>query len=100
MIALPNECYYQIFNNLRCNDDYYRDLFSCILVNRHWCRVAIPILWSEPEQHFKDEIIIRTFLLTLNTEEQALLIPFKNILPNGQKPLFEYTSYITSIPGT
>ncbi|RIB16495.1 hypothetical protein C2G38_2189825 [Gigaspora rosea] len=40
--------------------------------------------------------LIKTFLLTLNTEEQALLIPFKNVLPNGPKPLFEYIKSINN----
>ncbi|CAG8731455.1 800_t:CDS:2, partial [Ambispora leptoticha] len=33
----------------------------------------------------------------LNAEEQALLIPFKIVLPNYPRPLFEYESYTTSI---
>ncbi|KAF0536908.1 hypothetical protein F8M41_008844 [Gigaspora margarita] len=33
----------------------------------------------------------------LNAEKQALLIPFKIVLPNHPKPLFKYTSYITSV---
>ncbi|RIB14773.1 hypothetical protein C2G38_2094908, partial [Gigaspora rosea] len=37
------------------------------------------------------------FLLTLNAKEQALLIPFEITLPSQRKPLFEYTSYITSV---
>ncbi|KAF0525702.1 f-box domain-containing protein [Gigaspora margarita] len=92
MITLPNECYYAIFNNL-CHD--YKNLFSCALVNRHWCRVIIPILWSKPK--LKNIKLIRIFLLTLNVNEQALLIPFKITLPSHPKPLFEYTNYITSI---
>src|SRR5260364_52237 len=94
MITLPNECYYIIFNNLRNN---YKNLFSCALVNRQWCRIIIPILWSEPTHHFEDIRLIRIFLLTLNAEEQGLLIPFKITLPSFPKPLFEYTSYITSV---
>ncbi|KAF0562530.1 f-box domain-containing protein [Gigaspora margarita] len=94
MIALPNECYYQIFNNPRLN---HKNLFSCALVNRQWCRVIIPILWSEPKRHFKDIRLIRIFLLTLNSEEQDLLISFKINFPNYPKPLFEYTNYITSV---
>ncbi|KAF0562529.1 f-box domain-containing protein [Gigaspora margarita] len=96
MITLPNECYYQIFSNHWYYDhNYHRDLFSCSLVNRHWCKVIMPILWTVAGQHFNNIKLIRTLLLTLNAEEQTLLIPFKNILPNGPKPLFEYTSYIT-----
>ncbi|RIB22759.1 hypothetical protein C2G38_948854 [Gigaspora rosea] len=63
MITLPIECYCIIFNNLRYN---YKDLFSCILVNRQWCRIIIPILWSNPKNHFKNIKLIEIFLLTLN----------------------------------
>ncbi|KAF0488406.1 f-box domain-containing protein [Gigaspora margarita] len=94
MITLPNECYYEIFNNLRQD---YKNLFSCALVNRQWCRIVIPILWCEPGHHFKDIRLIRIFLLTLNAEEQAQMIPFKIALPSHPKPIFEYTSHITSI---
>ncbi|KAF0496471.1 f-box domain-containing protein [Gigaspora margarita] len=94
MIPLPNECYHIIFNNFRSD---YKNLFSYALVNRQWCRIVIPILWNDPNHHFKDKRLIKIFLLTLNAEEQALLIPFKITLPNQSKPLFEYTSYITSV---
>ncbi|KAF0525701.1 f-box domain-containing protein [Gigaspora margarita] len=92
MKTLPLECYYIIFYNLHHD---YKNLFSCALVNRHWCRVIIPILWSKP--NLKDMRLIRIFLLTLNVNEQALLVPFKITLPDHPKPLFEYTNYITSI---
>src|SRR5260363_203695 len=92
MITLPLDCYDIIFNNLRHN---YKNLFSCALVNRQWCRIIMPILWSEPKKHFKNIKLIRIFLLTLNSEEQAPLIPFKLNLPSYPRPLFEYTSYIT-----
>ncbi|RIB06810.1 hypothetical protein C2G38_2216148 [Gigaspora rosea] len=92
MITLPNECYYTIFNNFHHD---YKNLISCALVNRHWCRVIIPILWSKPD--LKDIRVIKIFLLMLNVNEQALLIPFKITFPSHPKLLFEYTNYITSI---
>ncbi|RIB07718.1 hypothetical protein C2G38_2213586 [Gigaspora rosea] len=94
MIALPVENYYTIFYNLQYD---YNALFSCALVNRQWCRIIIPILWSEPRHHFKDPRLMRILLLTLNIEEQTSLILFNITFPNQKKPLFEYTSYITSI---
>ncbi|RIB11647.1 hypothetical protein C2G38_92683 [Gigaspora rosea] len=39
-------------------------------------------------------------ILVLNAKEQAQLIPLKIILPNDPKPLFDYTTYITSIDDT
>ncbi|KAF0429115.1 f-box domain-containing protein [Gigaspora margarita] len=94
MITLPNECYYPIFNNLQ---DNYKNLLSCALVNRQWCRIIIPILWSNAKDHLNDMRLIKIFLLMLNTKEQALLIPFNIILPSHPVPLFKYASYITSI---
>ncbi|KAF0550186.1 hypothetical protein F8M41_024932 [Gigaspora margarita] len=75
----------------------YKNLFSCALVNRYWCRIIIPILWNEPGYYFKDIRLIKILLLTLNAEEQTLLIPFKISLPSYSKPLFEYTRYITTV---
>ncbi|KAF0488033.1 hypothetical protein F8M41_022427 [Gigaspora margarita] len=94
MNTLPNECYDMIFNNFQYE---YNDLFSCALVNRQWCRIIIPILWRDPYFKLEDIRFIRTLLLTLNVEEQTLLIPFNITLPSYSKPLFEYTCYITSI---
>ncbi|KAF0522456.1 hypothetical protein F8M41_015559 [Gigaspora margarita] len=96
MITLPNECYYEIFNNLQ-HIRNFKNLFSCALVNRQWCRITIPILWSNPRHHFFDIRLIEILLLTLNAEEQAQLDPFKITFPSHPKPLFEYTSYITSV---
>ncbi|KAF0528463.1 f-box domain-containing protein [Gigaspora margarita] len=94
MISLPTECLFTIFDNLQTD---YESLFSCLLVNREWCRIIVPILWSEPTIHFSDIRLIKIFLLMLNAKEQALLIPFKINLPNYQKLLFDYTSYTVSI---
>ncbi|KAF0474128.1 hypothetical protein F8M41_024752 [Gigaspora margarita] len=88
MIALPNVCLIEIFNKLK---DYYRFLFSCLLVNRLWCRNVIPILWSDP--NFRDKRIIKICLLSLNTEEKVPLIQFK-ILPSNDQNLFLITLLI------
>ncbi|CAG8774874.1 13038_t:CDS:1, partial [Acaulospora morrowiae] len=40
---LPSECLEEIFKYL--HDDLV-SLHSCALVNRSWCRIAIPLLWS------------------------------------------------------
>ncbi|KAF0545014.1 protein NLRC3-like [Gigaspora margarita] len=94
MIKLPNECYYMIFNNFQNNS---KSLFSCALVNRQWCRIIIPILWSEPEYHFKDIRLIKILLLMLKVEEKALLVPYKINFQRHTNPLFEYTNYIKSV---
>ncbi|KAF0522455.1 f-box domain-containing protein [Gigaspora margarita] len=91
-IAIPSECLLEIFEYL---DRKY--LFSCLLVNRQWCRYIVPILWSRIDELSINKNFIRTCLLLLNTEEQASLIPFNIMFPNDPKPLFEYTKYITHL---
>ncbi|KAF0450259.1 f-box domain-containing protein [Gigaspora margarita] len=93
MIALPNECFSDIF--IKLSDDN-KSLFSCLLVNRQWCRNAVQILWSGPIP-LKNRKFIKTCLSTLNDEEQAPLKSFGLVLSNNIKPLFEYTTYITTI---
>ncbi|PKY51333.1 hypothetical protein RhiirA4_407346, partial [Rhizophagus irregularis] len=45
MSQLTEDCLRIIFIELK-NDSNF--LYSCILVNRYWCRIAIPILWKNP----------------------------------------------------
>ncbi|KAF0434400.1 RNI-like protein [Gigaspora margarita] len=88
---LPDECLLEIFNNLQEGS-----LFSCLLVNRHCCIINVPLLWKTAGNYLSKRSLIETCLLSLNTEEQAL-IPSQVILPNHPKPSFEYTNFITSI---
>ncbi|KAF0519708.1 hypothetical protein F8M41_016463 [Gigaspora margarita] len=92
MNKLPNECLFEILNNLETGP-----LFSCLLVNRLWCRIVVPILWTTADDYLHDERLIRTCLLLLNAEERQLLSPFEIALPNDLTPLFEYAVYITYI---
>src|SRR3954470_5135672 len=86
-----------IVQNLRNN---FNTLYSLALVNRFWCRLAIPLLWEDPFSikyqehptfHFLD-----IYFLFLNDSDKSKL---KNIIlyeidSNLQKPLFNYPSLI------
>jgi hypothetical protein len=89
-----------IIQNLHNN---INTLYSLALVNRFWCRLAIPLLWEDPFSikyqkkfsfHFLD-----TYFLFLNDCDKSKL---KEIISyefdsNLQKPLFNYPSLIKSI---
>src|SRR4051812_27515373 len=63
-----------ILRNLR-ND--FKSLHSCVLVNRLWCRIAIPLLWETPfsinfdnqNSHFLD-----IYLSSLQDDDKATLM--------------------------
>ncbi|CAG8464926.1 11141_t:CDS:2 [Ambispora gerdemannii] len=47
---------------------YIRDLqtlFSCLLVNRQWCRTVIPILWRDPFEKGPSPTIIQLYVRSL-----------------------------------
>jgi hypothetical protein len=72
-------------------------LHSCILVNRLWCRLAIPLLWKDPfsikfprNHHF-----IEIYLHNLNEDDKKKLndyVTHNDLLPS--KTLFNYPSFI------
>ena len=51
----------------------FSTLYSCIFVNRLWCRLAIPLLWenpfSNPSQNYD---FIRIYLYNLNDDDDKI----------------------------
>ncbi|CAB5205677.1 unnamed protein product [Rhizophagus irregularis] len=73
-------------------------LYSCILVNRLWCRLAIPLLWEDPfsipTQHYR---CIETYLCFLNEDSKAKFneyIIIDNLLLSNSTLLFNYPNFI------
>src|ERR1051325_8569937 len=98
MNKLNHDCLTLIFEVL------YSDkisLYSCLLVNRLWCKTAVPILWRNPweiitkpfsnfEKFEKARIFINTILLHLPEESRILLKNQKIDRPRRQNPLLNY----------
>ncbi|CAG8568007.1 867_t:CDS:2 [Rhizophagus irregularis] len=65
---LPIECISHIFESFQDN----KNLYTCLLVNRFWCRIAIPILYKTPftrnqeRNKSQQSKIISTYLSCLN----------------------------------
>src|SRR5947209_10300075 len=89
-----------IVKNLR---NEFSTLYSLSLVNRFWCRLAIPLLWEDPfsiryqknlTSHFLD-----TYLLSLNDDDKIKIEEIKacNFDLKLQKPLFNYPSLIKTL---
>jgi hypothetical protein len=94
---LPPESMNEIFKNFQ---DDKRSLYYCSLVNRYWCQLAIPWLWSQPifNSESKDESIlpIETLISCLDNNSKNKLLELR-IPISSQRPLFEYTTFIKKL---
>jgi hypothetical protein len=74
----------------------YSMLHSCVLVNRLWCRIAIPLLWEDPFSiPTRNYNFIGICLRNLNEYDKAKLIDYginDNIFQTNT--LFNYPSFI------
>src|SRR5688572_9050171 len=71
-------------------------LYSLTLVNRFWCRLAIPLLWEDPfsiKYRKNSFYFLDTYLLFLNDndkDEFKEILKLRNFDSNLRKPLFNY----------
>ncbi|RGB36257.1 hypothetical protein C1646_741813 [Rhizophagus diaphanus] len=72
-------------------------LYSCIFVNRLWCRLAIPLLWENPFSFpTKNYRCIEIYLSYLNDDDKTKFNGYEiinNLLPSNTL-LFNYPSFI------
>jgi hypothetical protein len=78
----------------------YKTLHSCILVNRLWCKLAIPLLWEDPFSIKlpKNHHFIEIYLHNLNDNDKTTLSEYGinvNLFPSNT--LFNYPSFIKSL---
>ncbi|RIA98289.1 hypothetical protein C1645_750479 [Glomus cerebriforme] len=99
---LPTECVEDVISNIEIN----RDLFSALMVNREWCKFAVPILWKNPfdnnnrENHCK-KIIIRTYLSCLDQKSKLLLESSGvDLSCTTSSTAFDYASYLNYLSTT
>jgi hypothetical protein len=76
----------------------YKTLYSCILVNRLWCRLAIPLLWDDPfssPHSAKNYHFIEVYLYNLNEDDKIRLNEYgfnSNLFSSST--LFNYPNFI------
>src|SRR2546429_5461098 len=87
-----------IIQNLRNN---VNTLYSLTLVNRFWCRLAIPLLWEDPFKYrenvpFQASHFIDTYFLFLSDSDKSKMKTksHSKFDSNLHKPLFNYPSLI------
>jgi hypothetical protein len=88
-----------IFLILKELQDRNNTLYSCLLVNKAWCKTTVPILWKNPFRcHLRNkarEIIINVILSYLSEESRDALknqgIDLSTV--SYQRPLLNYISF-------
>ncbi|CAG8638922.1 1581_t:CDS:1 [Dentiscutata erythropus] len=103
-MALPNDIIYDILPQLH---DDMRTLYRCLLVNRLWCRITVPILWCRPftisskpftnKHRTSRTLIIQTYVSCLNQDELAYLIPYRIDFLDIRPTLFPYEKYLQEL---
>jgi hypothetical protein len=94
---LNADCLFFIFNELRDK----KSLHSCLLVNKEWCNLVVPILWKIYSWSNVEKSIF--FIKTINTILSCLSPTSKQILTDNdiklpstillKPPLFNYISF-------
>ena len=93
-MTLPLELLTEVF---RYNDDDYKTLYSCILVNKQWHNINIPILWRNP---FYSKNSIKIIINCLLEEDKDFLtrnsieLTFKLL---DKSPLYNYARFCTRL---
>ena len=99
--SLPSETVDDIFKYIHDQTT----LFSCLFVNRAWCRKIVPILWARPRPLVYKErsarSLIETYVSCFDDDERAILFPEEQ-LPHMEhlelkSPLFEYAVYLKEL---
>src|SRR6266480_3872350 len=92
-----------IIQNLRNN---VNTLYSLVLVNRFWCRLAIPLLWEDPfsvkcRENLPSHFIDTYFLFLSDNDKSKMKTELHDKLSkfdsNLHKPLFNYPSLIKTV---
>ena len=86
-----------IYEIIKYFQNDFSTLHSCILVNRLWCRLAIPLLWEDPFSiPTKNFNFIEIYLNNLNDDDLKTKLNEYHInnylLPSNT--LFNYPSFI------
>ncbi|GBB83458.1 hypothetical protein RclHR1_10190007 [Rhizophagus clarus] len=99
MSQLIEDCLRIIFTEFK---DYSGSLYSCMLVNRYWCQIVVPILWRNPYIYKKisHKKLYYTIFNLLPTDSKQFLSNNNIKLPLNRfsnKPLFNYISFSSQI---
>ncbi|RIB26286.1 hypothetical protein C2G38_2163773 [Gigaspora rosea] len=80
-----------ILNNL---NGEIESLYSCTLVNRHWCKISIPILWQDPFSFDQDPLFISIYFSSLDEEDEQFILKEYGVNTKIPNTLFNYARFL------
>ncbi|GBB91006.1 hypothetical protein RclHR1_01810009 [Rhizophagus clarus] len=95
MSKLNRDIIYLILQELQ---EDKKSLYSCISVDKTWCEIIIPILWSNPWKYLKIENYKLLFNVIISHSSNNFKNNFSNqkfnfLKDSYQKPLFNYLNF-------
>ncbi|RIA92747.1 hypothetical protein C1645_764178 [Glomus cerebriforme] len=101
--VLTNDIIYEILKLLKDTEIYENSLYSCLYINRRWCRLTVPFLWKITfQKETKSEIFITTYISCLNRryrdwldDDGCSMLHSKGLL--NLPTLFEYETFLKEI---
>src|SRR3989442_1722344 len=89
MSQLTADCLNEIFEYL---EDDKITLYSCLLVNRFWCKISVRILWRSIRNY-------NTLIACLPNESKEILYNNKIVfsISTFKPPIFNYVSFCKSL---
>src|SRR6266496_3552802 len=83
MSQLTTDCLEEIFEYL---EDDKATLYSCLLVNRLWCKISVRIFWRSIRNH-------NTLIACLPKYSKEILYKNKIITSIPKPPMFNYATF-------
>ncbi|PKC03746.1 hypothetical protein RhiirA5_423307 [Rhizophagus irregularis] len=95
MSKLYRDVLYLITEELQNDENALR---SCLLVNKTWSEIIIPILWKNPWKYLKsgnEKLLLKVIISHLSEKsKENLSIRFKHLMNSSyERPLFDYISF-------
>ncbi|RIA88657.1 hypothetical protein C1645_877231 [Glomus cerebriforme] len=91
---LNKDVLYLIFEELKVDK---RTLHSCLLINKSWCEIIVPILWKDPWKYCwtrNGKLLLNVIISHLSEQQRDNLGQHFNFLTKSyKKPLFNYVSF-------
>jgi hypothetical protein len=97
MSKLNKDILFLLFEELQDNPGF---LFSCLMVNRIWCEIVIPILWRNPWRypiHYHNKNSLYSILTTYLSNDIKEILTKKGIQISEQSLAFDYLTFCRSI---